>query len=380
PDGTISAGVNVIQVTPTANSAGYVGPQDPTVTKVSGTGTGTVVASVIDPRALKANNTYRVTFRDTTIGADTYAGYFSLTNTTTGTVLLSNRRSFEAGNNDNPVVEGLRLVITNGDPNAPKLVGKRWSSASGLPLDAQASVTAVNPTRRDYAIVYGAAGAGNSKAAVIRRGGIRQQLEPQAVNFNVIDRKTGQAVPFAYMSHPVLSDMSGSTTQMTAFYDSKSKTTFSDQIFLLDGTKEGDVTWQIGIEPYRGDVLFRPQAGDTLHLVQGTRFTSADVFEFTINPATNLPSEDLALAKSNLDEIRVVPNPYIVTNLAEKRPTRIRPQQERELHFINLPARCTIRIFNVAGQLVQTLNVNNPIETDRYIWNMLTKDNLELAY
>jgi hypothetical protein len=249
-----------------------------------------------------------------------------------------------------------------------------------LRIDAQASITSVNANRREYAIVFGAAGSTTSTSATVRRGGLRQQLEAQPVNFKVIDRITGESVPFAFMRHPVLADMAGGSPVMTALYDAKSKTTFSDQIYLLDGAKEGDVSWQVGLEPHRGDVLFRPQAGDTLHLVQGTRFTSADVFEFTINPATNMPSEDLAQAKSKLDEIRVVPNPYIVTNLAEKRPTRIRPQQERELHFINLPARCTVRIFNVAGQLVQTLNVNNPIETDRYIWNMLTKDNLELAY
>ncbi len=380
PDGSISAGVNVIKVTPTANSAGYVAGQDPVVIKKAGTGTGSVVANIIDPRALKANNTYRITFRDTTIGADTYAGYFSLTNVTSGAVLLSNRTSFTAGNNDNPVVEGVRVVVTNANPSAPKLIGKSWSSTSDVLINAQANAVAVNANRREYDIVFGAPGMASSASANIRRGGLRQQLESQPVNFKVIDRTTGRSVPFAYLRHPVLGELGGTSTSMGAYFDTKSQTTFSDQIYLLDAAKEGEVSWQIGLEPHRGDVLFRPQAGDTLHLVQGTRFTSADVYEFTINPATNLPSEDLALAKSNMDEIRVVPNPYIVTHLAEKRPTRIRPQQERELHFIHLPARCTIRIFNVAGQLIQTLTVNNPIETDRYVWNMLTKDNLELAY
>jgi hypothetical protein len=88
----------------------------------------------------------------------------------------------------------------------------------------------------------------------------------------------------------------------------------------------------------------------------------------------------LTLASQNLQNIKVVPNPYIVTNISERRPTPVRPQQERQLHFINLPARCTIRIFNVAGQLVQTLNVNNSIDNGRYVWNMLTKDNLDLSY
>ena len=387
PDGSISAGVNVIQVTPTSNSAGYVGPQDPTVTHIAGPATGTVVASIIDPRALKANNSYRITFRDTTILdgnglPEVLAGFMTLTNVTTGTILLDDRMSLNVGNNDNPIVEGLRVIATNDTTTAPKLIGKTWSSQSGLDVFAQASVEAIAGSDREYAIVFGPGTSYNtSKSATIRRGSIRQNLDAQPVNFKVIDRETGDVVPFAFLNHPILDEMAGApSTMLSAIYDTKSKTTFSDQIYLLDGVKDGDVTWQIGLEPHRGDVLFRPQPGDTLHLVQGTRFTSADVYEFTINQGVNTATEDLALAKSNLDLINVVPNPYIVSHLVEKRPSTIRPQQERELHFINLPARCTIRIFNVAGQLIQTVNVNNSIDRDRYVWNMLTKDNLELAY
>jgi hypothetical protein len=34
----------------------------------------------------------------------------------------------------------------------------------------------------------------------------------------------------------------------------------------------------------------------------------------------------------------------------------------------------------VSGQLVNKLEVNNRNDDGTYIWNMLTKDNLELAY
>ena len=52
----------------------------------------------------------------------------------------------------------------------------------------------------------------------------------------------------------------------------------------------------------------------------------------------------------------------------------------RELHFINLPESCTIRIFSIRGQLVQTLEHNSGLANGTVIWDMLTKDNLDIAY
>jgi hypothetical protein len=50
------------------------------------------------------------------------------------------------------------------------------------------------------------------------------------------------------------------------------------------------------------------------------------------------------------------------------------------LHFIHLPAKCTIRIFNIRGQLINTLENDAAINDGTYIWNMLSKDNLEISY
>ena len=53
---------------------------------------------------------------------------------------------------------------------------------------------------------------------------------------------------------------------------------------------------------------------------------------------------------------------------------------ERQLHFIHLPAQCTIKIFNVRGQLIQTLEHDSPLNDGTEIWDMLSRDNLEIAY
>ena len=52
----------------------------------------------------------------------------------------------------------------------------------------------------------------------------------------------------------------------------------------------------------------------------------------------------------------------------------------RKIDFINLPTKCTIKIFTLSGYLVNTLHHSNPNEDGTYSWNMLSKDGLEIAY
>jgi hypothetical protein len=58
---------------------------------------------------------------------------------------------------------------------------------------------------------------------------------------------------------------------------------------------------------------------------------------------------DASLAKANLDRIRAVPNPYYAHSSYELN------QFSRKLRFVNMPEQCTVRIFNLSGQLVRTL-------------------------
>jgi len=375
PDGTLIAGVNVVRVIPSNQSAGYVGPQNPTVNRVTGSSTGDVLVDIVDPRRVKANNSYRITFRDTTLNSETYAYAYTLTNVTSGAVLLENRESLNG--QDSPVVEGVRLVLRN-PGTAGKLVDNGWSTTSDLPVEVSVVSKTHAATDRDYRIEFGAQmNFGSSKQIVLNDSGKEIELAAVSTNFNVFDGITGEEVPFAVKRETTAAAFESRSMGLSAYFDVKTQRNFSDVIYILGS--DGKPAYELTFHPHHGDRMFRAMPGDNLELLQAGRFTSADVYEFSIGDA-NLAREDLELAKSKLDDIRVVPNPYIVTNIVENRPTPVRPQQERQLHFINLPAQCTIRIFNVAGHLVQTLNVNNSIDNDRYVWNMLTKDNLDLSY
>ena len=85
-------------------------------------------------------------------------------------------------------------------------------------------------------------------------------------------------------------------------------------------------------------------------------------------------------AKSELDDIRVVPNPYIAAATWEPRNTYTSGRGPREIHFINLPAKCTIRIFNVSGTLVKKIEHESAYENGTAIWDVLSDEKFEIAY
>jgi photosystem II stability/assembly factor-like uncharacterized protein len=154
---------------------------------------------------------------------------------------------------------------------------------------------------------------------------------------------------------------------------------FSDEIYFIEEYNgvEYQVTWKVDmLPPLRGGTS-NPEAGDVLELVTRKPFTSADRYDFTIGDV-NLPKVEESLAESTLDAIRVVPNPYVVSSVFETVQGDLANQ--RQLHFTRLPQECTIRIFSVSGQLVQTLQVSNSFNTSRYIWDMRDKNGHEIPY
>jgi len=85
-------------------------------------------------------------------------------------------------------------------------------------------------------------------------------------------------------------------------------------------------------------------------------------------------------AKDDLKNIRVVPNPYIATASWEPRNTYTSGRGPREIHFINLPNKCTIRIFNVSGTLIKTIEHETAYEDGTAIWDVLSEEKFEIAY
>ena len=88
---------------------------------------------------------------------------------------------------------------------------------------------------------------------------------------------------------------------------------------------------------------------------------------------------DPSIAKSDLDSIRVVPNPYVMTNMMESAVANPFLNQRRKIMFTHVPADCIIKIFTVSGVLVDEIIVNNTPDNGIIHWDMLTRENLEIA-
>jgi hypothetical protein len=379
PDGSLTSGQNVVKTKAGKPSAGYRAPQELQVSH-NGPASGQVFADIIDPRALKPDNQYRITFTSDTVsdgngGSTEVTTGFTLTNTTSGEVLIDNSTEFNG--EDVAVTEGFRVTLINdtGDEAAQALRVGEWRTADPEGRQATARITRQEGSDREYILIVEDEAVTETVEITIDRGTFSRKIASVPVNFRVVDARTGRDVPFAYHANPGVNRTAGS---LAALYNSTERRTYSDIIYILNGS--GEIAWQVSFEPYNSNEPWVPGKGELVHLAQGRQFTSEDVFSFTVVDGVNTAGFDTELARTNLDNIRVVPNPYRVTHVAEPRPTAARPQQLRQLHFTNLPAQCTIRIFTVAGRLVQTLNVNNTIDNGTYVWDMLTKDNLELSY
>jgi hypothetical protein len=84
---------------------------------------------------------------------------------------------------------------------------------------------------------------------------------------------------------------------------------------------------------------------------------------------------------SSLDkEIWVEPNPYIQRSGFEDFGLTTDPLIElnRQVQFVNLPAKCTIRVFTVDGDLVDTIIHDNP-SSSRATWDLLSRNSRPIA-
>ena len=376
--GKVERGKNVVVVRPEAPSAGYVPGKVTKVTALPGsTSTGIVDYNILNNSKIKNNHTYQVTFSDTVTGSGINLARstkdFTLTDITvidTPIILLKNS-SLEGDLGGPPVKDGFQLTFSG---NPAKLsfdsANSGWSK-SGIPIITAKPFSPLNETVRlivgDFQIVFSDTGFGRSKP--FHRGA--EKYPAQSVNFKVYNITTNSEVSFAIRKRVQVAG------RFAFKYDPSADKQKTDEIiFLTDG--DTVASWRV--------IFYLPMANaadtilpgpvDVLTLRLNKPFLSNDTLQFTTISA----SVNNEIAKADLGRVKVVPNPYIITNSWEPHNPYSTGRGERQLHFTHLPAKCTIKIFNVKGQLVNTIEHDNPLNDGTAIWNMLSKDNLEISY
>jgi hypothetical protein len=132
-------------------------------------------------------------------------------------------------------------------------------------------------------------------------------------------------------------------------------------------TQTQEFAYQVSINNFPSDsARTPPQSGSVIRLTSYNALRDGDTFEFDFQAA----SYDAGAV--DLSQVRVVPNPYIVTSRFET------TQNVRQVRFMYLPPECTITVYTVSGTLVRTLHHNST--TGSLSWNLLTDWNQALAF
>jgi len=149
-------------------------------------------------------------------------------------------------------------------------------------------------------------------------------------------------------------------------YDSSS--TLDDQAYHYedtDGVYNGFTTYY-NLCAYRTSIT-----GD---IEESLILSNIENIENQSNAAGVQPVSEVADEKQDMDAIKAVPNPYIVSAQWDRNRlgNTVFGEPIRNMAFTNLPSPCTIKIYTVDGDLVNTLEHDGV--NGRYEWNLLTSE------
>ncbi|NTV03438.1 hypothetical protein HGA89_00785 [bacterium] len=360
PRGGLVLPPNVVDVRPNPRALGYVPATADTATQVAGRGFGSVSVAVLNSDIVPDGHLFKIRFASPSpdsLRATSYA----LVDSTTGTVLFDSGSDFDAlgigqvGAGMMPLVASQRIV---------KPDTLRTGFADGAATDARLSVLyqEVLPVNRlrpgfpdDIVIRFADANADTSIAMPF--------WPARPAKFTVAALTAAGELPLNFRFR----DIDGDGTLSHA-------NDIVDVVTYLPGQPAApQVTWRFQLAAGSPAPTSPPAAGDEFVLRLTRPFAADDVFVFT----TTGSRIDEAAARVGFAPY-VVPNPYIGSASFEPERYAVSGRGERRLEFRGLTSSCTIRIYNVRGELVDTLR--NEDSLDGYVaWNLRTKDNLDVA-
>lgn len=343
---------NTAAVVPNAPAAGYVaGHLDGEVVH-EGPGTGTVDVEVVLSDSLSDGNRYRVSFTDTTKARLTRG--VRIEETTSGRVLYE-AAVFDSVALATQILDGMNVRIST--PDAPEPLTMGWTEGRSnlrAQVDLFESERSI-PLPEDIELRIGEPGVDTSFVEFVFQQGI-------PVNFEVWGTTSGQQYDFFFEETGPQDHVLSPGDIITLVFD---------QVGF-----RYSLSWRLTFTGPNGEDPVLPRAGDVYRMTVSKPLSSLDVFTFS----TRASAFDEMLATNALDDIYVVPDPYVVSASWEKPLFNASGRGERRIDFVNLPPRCTIRIFNTAGKLVQVLEHDDPVEDGSESWDLVSKDGLTVSF
>ncbi len=372
--------INCGVATPRPAAAGYIPAQIDGDIEHVGPGTGSIEIDIVEKYKIPSGlTTFELAFTEDTKYHTEKFPYYSVWNVATDTLVLDSIYVNLSGA-ESPVFDGITVTIYNDtaiwiDDDKSRFLEGSFDYVPKIRL---------NPDNEDIA-------------------GVRLNIEqPSDYIITFYDSVyTYTAGVLGYKSLPSSVGLYNVTDSVDALYaladiDKDGKYSHGDDIVIIipdaDFIFKRYTSWMIRFSPlFEIDTVWvnevpyadttwitvdPPQAGDKAYLAFTKPFRLGDRYRFTLQGAD---SSD-ALAKTELNDICVIPNPYVVT--ASWEPTNLYKygRGERRLHFYHLPKECTIRIYNLRGYLVDTIEHHSTADDGMEPWDILSKDGNEISY
>jgi hypothetical protein len=413
--GTIlSVGPNVQIVTPHKAAAGYVDPKMTFTDPANVLAEGTIQSTIYNSDNIKSNHMYKIKFRVDTIGFSRTAtyrckrdGFFSTTGYSISDASSNDSLLYSEipGNNipsnwdkdtlgtvyyirpssngiTSKVVDGMQLFIKP-FTNKPVFdsVNTGWQTGS-VPMEVKPNVVRAPYFAYDYNIIFVDTTLEPSYKSITARKANPTPVYDISNNALASSRVLlGQSFPF----HVINKSFRDSTT---SGYKGFEQVDMVVQDMNVNGKYDPDTDYVLVSYtiPYLGQLSatgtifgFRfphgmPHPGDVYNVKFINVMRDSILFSVNLENTTNVSK-----INDDMSQIKVVPNPYLVTNTMEPYVSSQNINQQRVLLFTHVPAKSTIKIFTSSGVFIRQLNVDNAADNGNYKWDMLTKEGMDIA-
>ncbi|RMD95120.1 MAG: hypothetical protein D6814_13670 [Calditrichaeota bacterium] len=334
-------GDNTVAVIPKPPVAGYEDAQVSEVQHPQGVSDGTIEVEIMDP-ALVTGDNYEVTFD---------------ASTSPTTVIVTNMNTKQS---------------VQGPAAQPSDV-----TQDGIPVIDGLRVKAID-TRRGVKSTSGAETVELRRTQFANSGGIGtlHDFEFRFVSDTLVytDWDNGTPVKATFE----LWDLTTNKQITAEIFDSRDGDgdgvfDFGERVAIVISEYQGTGSWE-GSWPDDYGFVFdftngsTAKAGDKFTIISNKVFSNDDKYAFN----TEKEKVDPEQMKKDLDKIKVVPNPYVVTSVFET------TLSNKVLQFRHLPPECTIRIYNLSGELLR--RIEHKDGTSMESWNLRTYNDQEVAF
>jgi hypothetical protein len=371
--GNIRVDINTAVATPRAPAAGYVNADTTQGEFIRQTiGTGEVEIDFLIPDSTRNGHTYRIEFGDTSYYHHLGTPFYQIYDITNGNNVAKTDTVWIDEKSISPLIDGFVVTIHNDETDLDFdrtgwEVGNtdyRWR------VNLWSLFSNPDPTK-NYNMNYPADFEFLFSDQIIDTAE-NILLKPDVpTKFSVYNSTEGKDADFMFLFDENQDSTLGANLPGKTLLESAI-------IWVPDpGPIHVRTSWRLFFETDSNMSQQNPPAPGDLFIIRTKKpFRTGDQITFEVRG----PDLDLNKAKDDMNEIAVVPNPYVVAASWEAKSPYKFGRGERKLFFIHLPKQCTIRIYTLRGYLVDVIEHNGTIDDGQQEWNMLSKDGQEISY